>query len=356
MKFPNFFKVSKKIKFLLSSVLLILLGGSIVNGESTYLIAVVVTILLIAGGFIINQRNKKSSTSNNDDINEMEKELESEDDEITKKQTIDKELYSEDKSECEERNIKEVNTKHSVITKPKEKYQIKQNYTDYTENPYQTDIKNIHEKYISPNQDYDFELKVNQAICSTPIFNLRTLHGMQFYWNFAIHNFDNKKLNNLIMCRDIHKWMDSSSISNDDLEDDFCPIYYITKKDEDKNSEVVVFEYLKIFIHTDKNGNKNAFVQKGLDYMKIEKYINELIDNGIIKDLLNDNNYHSYNLGNTKDINQFLDALLSLVLPPENAVGEVMTLDIKHNCENKNAYEFMYNTLNVESTSFSTVI
>lgn len=349
-------KLPKRVKFLLGSILLILMGGSIVGGDSTYLIAIIITLLLVASGFMIKHKSSKSSSqeSNEDDINSMEKELESKENDIKD-------------DEPQQRNIKEINHKHGKeefdeiksVKLPKlskEKYQMKYGYTDYSENPYQTDIKQIHNKYTSPNQDYDFELKVNEAICSTPIFNLRTLHGMNFYWNFAIHNFDNKKLNNLIMCRDIHKWMETSSLSNEDLEDEFCPIYYITKKDEDKNSEVVVFEYLKIFIHTDKEGKKNAFIQKGLDYMKIEKYINELIDNGIIKDLLCDSNYHSYNLGNSNDVNQFLDSLLSLVLPPENAVGEVMTLDIKHNCENKNAYEFMYNTLNFESTAFNTVI
>ena len=93
------------------------------------------------------------------------------------------------------------------------------------------------------------------------------------------------------MCRDIHKWMDNSTLSNDDLEDDFCPIYYITKSNNSSNAEIITFEYLKVFIHTDKEGIKIAFIQKGLDYSKIERYINELIDNEIIKDLLNDSNY-----------------------------------------------------------------
>ena len=33
-----------------------------------------------------------------------------------------------------------------------------------------------------------------------------------------------------------------------------------------------------------------------------------------------------------------------------------MILDIKHNYENKNAYEFMYNTLNIDSNTFNTTI
>jgi hypothetical protein len=193
-------------------------------------------------------------------------------------------------------------------------------------------------------------------LCSTPIFNLRTIKNLNFYWNFLIHNFDNKKLNNLIMCRDIHKWMDNSTLSNDDLEDCFCPIYYITKNNNTSNAEIITFEYLKIFIHTDKDGVKNAFIQKGLDYSKIEKYINELIDIEIIKDLLCDSNYYNYNLSTHNGVTQFLDGLLSLILPPESTIGDTMILDVKHNCENKTAYEFMYNTLNIDSNTFNTTI
>ena len=158
------------------------------------------------------------------------------------------------------------------------------------------------------------------------------------------------------MCRDIHKWMDNSTLSNDDLEDDFCPIYYITKNNNSANAEIITFEYLKVFIHTDKDGIKNAFIQKGLDYSKIEKYINELIDNEIIKDLLSDSNYINYNLSTHDGVTQFLDGLLSLILPPESTIGDTMILDVKHNCENKTAYEFMYNTLNIDSNTFNTTI
>ena len=72
---------------------------------------------------------------------------------------------------------------------------------------------------------------------------------------------------NLIMCKDIHKWMTTSSLSNDDLSDELAPLYYIKKQ----NNITEVFEYLKIFIHSNNDGTKNAFVQKGVDYLKIEK-------------------------------------------------------------------------------------
>lgn len=341
----NIFK-SKKI--ILSSILLLLVGGTIIDFNSLKLISVVITIMLIAG---ISMKNKIKSSINND-INKEEECSYNKDDlenncEGKKEENIEKENNSENKPKL---NIKE------SIKKNKEDYNLNQTYTDYIENPYQTDIKNIHHKYVSKDQDYNFELNINQSLCSTPIFNLRKIGGLNFYWNFIIHNFDNKKLNNLIMCRDIHKWMDNSTLSNDDLEDDFCPIYYITKNNNSPKAEVITFEYLKIFIHTDKDGIKYAFVQKGLDYSKIEKYINELIDNEIIKDLLCDSNYFNYNLSTHDGVTQFLDGLLSLILPPESTIGDKMTLDIKYNCENKNAYEFMYNTLNIDSNTFNTTI
>lgn len=348
MKIFSFKNIFKSKKIILSSILLLLLGGTMIDLNSLNLISVVITIILVAG---LSFKNKKKSSINND-INKEEECNYSKDDlenivEEKKEESTDKENKTNNKPKL---NIKE------SIKKNKEDYNLNKTYTDYTENPYQTDIRNIQDKYVSKEQDYNFELKINQSLCSTPIFNLRTIGGLNFYWNFIIHNFDNKKLNNLIMCRDIHKWMDNSTLSNDDLEDDFCPVYYITKNNNTKNSEVITFEYLKIFIHSDKDGVKNAFIQKGLDYFKIEKYINELIDNEIIKDLLCDSNYFNYNLSTHDGVTKFLDGLLSLILPPESTIGDKMTLDIKYNYENKNAYEFMYNTLNIDSNTFNTTI
>jgi len=363
----SFNKIFKSKKIMLSSLLLLLVGGTIIDFNSLKLISIVVTIILIFGLSFKNKRKKVFD-------NELQKENSNEENEIENN-------YKDDDIIHEEKNINHQNKNDEIINKnkdteiqnkdsekPKHKLNIKENikknkdyslnhtYTDYTENPYQTDIKNLHNKYISKDQDYNFELKVNQSLRSTPIFNLRTIKSLNFYWNFVIHNFDNKKLNNLIMCRDIHKWMDNSTLSNDDLEDDFCPIYYVTKNNNTANAEIITFEYLKVFIHSDKDGTKNAFIQKGLDFPKIEKYINELIDNEIIKDLLCDSNYFNYNLSTHDGVTQFLDGLLSLILPPESTIGDTMILDVKHNCENKTAYEFMYNTLNVESASFNTTI
>jgi hypothetical protein len=362
----SFKKIFKSKKIILSSLLLLLVGGSIMDFNALQLISIVITIILIFGLAFKNNRRKffnneiHKEQNNNKNDEDLEDEFEND---YTNKENEDH--YKEDKEhqhkdDEEHHNKDDEKSKHKINIKENIKknkdYSLNHTYTDYTENPYQTDIKNLHNKYISKDQDYNFELKVNQSLCSTPIFNLRTIKSLNFYWNFVIHNFDNKKLNNLIMCRDIHKWMENSTLSNDDLEDDFCPIYYITKNNNGTNAEIITFEYLKVFIHTDKDGTKNAFIQKGLDYAKIEKYINELIDNEIIKDLLCDTNYFNYNLSTHDGVTQFLDGLLSLILPPESTIGDTMILDVKHNCENKTAYEFMYNTLNIDSNTFNTTI
>ena len=388
----SFKHIFESKKIILSSLLLLLVGGTIIDFSNSRFIAIVITIILIFGLLL-----KNSSSSFDNDLtphinindNDLENECENKDDEKDNEKDDEKndeknyeKNYKKDDEKDDEKDYKERHNNNDDEKddykekyndkkdddKPKHKFNIKENikknkdyslnysYTDYTENPYQTDIKNIHNKYVSKDQDYNFELKVNQSLCSTPIFNLRTIKSLNFYWNFVIHNFDNKKINNLIMCRDIHKWMDNSTLSNDDLEDDFCPIYYITKNNNSSNAEIITFEYLKVFIHTDKEGIKNAFIQKGLDFSKIEKHINELIDNEIIKDLLSDSNYFNYNLSTHDGVTQFLDGLLSLILPPESTIGDTIILDVKHNCENKIAYEFMYNTLNIDSNTFNTTI
>jgi hypothetical protein len=370
MKLFSFKQIFERKKIILSSLLLLLFGGSIIDFNSLQLISIVITIILFFGlsfqnkevtvfdneidkEHTNNDENLEEKYENNNNKNDEEQHLYKKH-EKNNKEDEDKETEKNDKKYDDEKPKHKINIKENI--KKNKEYSLNQTYTDYTENPYQTDIKNIHNKYISKEQNYNFELKVNQSLCSTPIFNLRTIKSLNFYWNFVIHNFDNKKLNNLIMCRDIHKWMDNSTLSNDDLEDDFCPIYYITKSNNSSNAEIITFEYLKIFIHTDKDGIKNAFIQKGLDYTKIEKYINELIDSEIIKDLLFNNNYFNYNLSTHDGVTQFLDGLLSLILPSESTIGDIMILDVKNNCENKTAYEFMYNTLNIDSNTFNTTI
>lgn len=218
--------------------------------------------------------------------------------------------------------------------------------------PYDNDKKLLHKQYNNPADSNDFVLNVTPSTCGTPIFNLRTLKEIDYHFNFILHNFDTCKINNLIMCKDIHKWMTTSSLSNDDLSDELVPLYYIKKM----NEETHVYEYLKIFINTDSDNIKTALVQKGSDYLTIIKDIDELIDKKIIKDLLDNKTYNSYNLSLHDDVYNFLDRFLSLVLISEELIGEKIHLDIKNYYENKKTYEYNFNTINSDINVFNTCL
>jgi len=217
---------------------------------------------------------------------------------------------------------------------------------------YENNIQELQDNYDGKNNDYNFSLNVNNATCSTPMFHLRSFENIDFHFNFLIHNFDPRKINSLIMTKDIQKWMSSASLTEDDLGDDLLPIYFIKKI----NGVSDVFEYLKIFIHTDSENNKIAFVQKGEDYYAVKEDIDELIEKDIIKNLLNDLNYFSYNLSNHEGVIDFLERFLSLVLISEQYIGENVLLDIENSIENKNAFDYNYNIINSESNMFNTTI
>jgi hypothetical protein len=208
-----------------------------------------------------------------------------------------------------ENDSNEKNNKKNIKTSCKKKNK---------KDPYENNLDDIQNSYDNKNKDNNFLINVNNATCSTPIFNMRKYEGIDFHFNFLIHDYDPKKINNLIMCKDIHKWMSSSSLTNDDLNDNLLPIYFIKKS----NNLSDVFEYLKIFIHTDSDNVKIAFVQKGSDYYVVQDDIEKLIEKGIIKDLLSDSNYFSYNLSLHDGVVNFLERFLSLVLIPEDYVGE----------------------------------
>jgi hypothetical protein len=214
------------------------------------------------------------------------------------------------------------------------------------------DNKSMIKKTLCTKPDnHEFVLNVNQAICSTPIFTLRTYNEIDFYFNFVIHDFDSKKIHNLIMCKDINKWMNTSSISDQDISDELIPIYFCIRK----NDKIEVFEYLKIFIDSNEDG-KIAFIQKDNDYHLIENYIKELINKNIIFDLLDNKTYTSYNLSTNDGVCDFLNKFLSLVLISENSIGQQVKLDIENYHNNKSTYEFFLNTVNSDSTMFNTTI
>ena len=234
-----------------------------------------------------------------------------------------------------------------VITPKKE-----QSQQSSSKDPYMSCKPELQKDYKNDFNKHDFIINVNSTICSTPIFNLRTYESVDFHYNFLIHNFNPQKINNLIMCKDIHQWMTTSSLSNEDLADGYVPVYFIKKKDNNTD----VYDYLKLFIHTDENGVKIKFVKKGIDYLFIENDINQLISMGLIKDLLCGKHYYNYNLSTHEGVSNFLTNFLSLVLISEDLIGSQVELDIKNYCENKNTYEYFFNTVNSEANMFSTTI
>lgn len=292
--------------------------------------------------------------NNNDDENENEKDNDDEkennnDNENNKKENkfINECLNKNDENKnCNNIDKKIPNIK--IVSNKKNKNDTF-NHLEFT--PYPNNRRDIKKNYSEKPENHDFNINVNQSVCSTPIFSLRTYSGIDFYFNFLIHDYNSKKIHNLIMCKDIHKWMTNSSLSDEDISNELVPVYFgIKLKDK-----VEIFEYLKIFIHGNEEG-KIAFIQKGNDYIIIEKYTDLLIEQEIILDLLDSKLYNSFNLSSNEGVTEFLNKFLSLVLISENSIGEKVKLDIENYYENKSTYEYFFNTVNADSSSFNTTI
>jgi hypothetical protein len=317
-----------------------------------------------SNSFFSSNKSKKSKKSNElkndnieklDELNELHEFEYIKKDNIKEQKSINIEIKKKDFNKLEENNnlsnensdISTINTNIKLHHKKTNKALL--DNLEYT--PYSNDKKKLKKNYSDKTDNNDFSVNVNQAICSTPIFTLRTYKDIDFYFNFLLHNYDTKKIHNLIMCKDIHKWMNSSSLTDQDISNELVPIYFSLKKKE----KVDVFEYLKIFIHSSDDG-KIAFIQKGNDYLVIEKYIQDLIDKEIILDLLDEKLYTSYNLSGNEGVSDFLNKFLSLVLISENSIGEQVKLDIENYYENKSTYDYFFNTVNADSTMFNTTI
>jgi hypothetical protein len=256
-------------------------------------------------------------------------------------------------SDCElnkENNVNDIKN-NKEKTKNNIKLLIKKNDKSLSD-PYLNDKLSLKKNYKNDTKNKHFNINVNSTICSIPIFNLRTYKDLDYHFNFIIHDYDTKKINNLIMCKDIHKWMSSSCISNEDLNDELVPIYFIKKE----NNVTDVYEYLKLFINTNDDQTKICFVQKGIDYLYIKDNIDELIEKDLIKDLLNGKNYVNYNLSVHEGVSDFLNKFLSLVLIPENFIGEQVNIDIENYYENKKTYEYHFNTVNSDINVFNTTL
>ncbi len=331
-------------KFLKLSVLfpLVLMG----NESLIILILLLIIVYLQKSSKIFKSLNKKMNR--NDDIEIIEENI--------NKNVVhnEKEINNENKDKSvdsatviEEKKNLEIKSNIQVICKKKKK-----NLDDKIDNnPYPTNKRELNKNYTEKPENHDFLVNVNQTVCSTPVFSLRTYKNIDFYFNFLIHDYDSKKIHNLIMCKDIHKWMSSSSLSDDDIANELVPVYFCLKNNE---TEVVnVYEYLKIFINSTEDG-KIAFVQKGNDYNTVEHSISCLINNDIIMDLLDTKSYTNYNLSTNEGVNDFLNRFLSLVLISESSIGDQVKFDIKNYYENRSTYEYFFNTVNADSSIFNT--
>jgi hypothetical protein len=344
-KMTNFiYKKMLKLSFLFPFFLL--------NDESIFFILLLIIVIYLhksSGLFKLfniknnkNNNNNKNKNKNKNNKNNNNIDIDF-DNVLLKKNDNEFVPLKKNDNEFENENIK-------FIYKKKNKKTI-DNTIEY--NPYPTNKIILNKNYSETPEDHEFSVNVNQNICSTPVFSLRTYQNIDFYFNFLIHDYDSKKIHNLIMCKDIHKWMSNSSLSDEDIANELVPIYYSYKESNSEN--VNVYEYLKIFINSNDDG-KIAFIQKGNDFNVIENSINKLIENDIISDLLKGKAYTNYNLSSNDGVTEFLNKFLSLVLISENSIGEQVKFDIKNYYENKSTYEYFFNTINSESLTFTTTL
>ena len=221
------------------------------------------------------------------------------------------------------------------------------------ETNYPTNLNRLTKDYSRKNTS--FKLKINENNKNMPLFNLRTSDKIDFYWNFHLHNSDTKKINNLILCRDINQWMNNSSISDDDLENQCYP-FYIIIRDRKSNDEIMIFEVYKLFVYSDENSNKQAFVIKGDNYKTAEEILTILFELNYVKDLLNGKEYENYNLSVHDSVTLFLNNLLSHFLPYDAQNDESINIDLKQLNENKNTFEYFYHTNTLDNDMFNTNI
>lgn len=290
---------------------------------------------------LLNKSNSIEKNDEDEDYYDTESDEENEND--------DEKLVNKNKNKIE--SIKEIILKNKNTNKKINNIVNKKS----SEKAYPNNINELERNYDKTEKDSVFKLKVNDNNKNTPIFNLRSSNNIDFYWNFHLYNADNNKINSLILCRDIHQWMNNSSLSNEDLEDQCYPLYLIMK-DHKANNEIMIFEAYKIFVYPNENGNKHAFITKGDNFKSVEEILNILIENNYIKDLLNSKEYESYNLTTHDSVCLFLNNLLSHFLPYEVQDDEIINIDLDQYNENKNTFDYFYHTNSMDNEMFNTNI
>ena len=352
------------------SIFLSLIFG---NSDSSIVIVIVLLLLIYLKKHNISKIIKDFKKNKNEDNNEIKNtklnddfdfdfdlksnnvnEIKTKKDDNTEDDNTEDVFIYMKKNNDEHKDLKDLkDLKENIkLNHTKKNFKDKNDFDNNIVNPYPNNKKNIKLNYSERPNNHDFSLNVNNSICSTPMFTMRTYNEIDFYFNFILHDYDTKKIHDLIMCKDIHQWMSTSSLSEEDISNELVPIYFCLKNE---NNNINVYEYLKVFISS--NGDeKVAFVQKGNDYIIIEKYIELLIKKDIIQDLLSGKLYISYNLSINEGVSTFLNKFLSLVLISENFIGEQIKLDIENYYENKSTYQYLLNSLNEDTSIFNTTI
>ena len=177
--------------------------------------------------------------------------------------------------------------------------------------------------------------------------NLRTYPNIDFYFKLHITDYNSKKLNQLIMLRDIQNWMCNSTITNEEFDNVAIPVYLIFK-DHKSNSEIMIFEIYKMFFYEKEEGIKQCFVSKGEHYVAVEEILNILFRFNYVQNLCNDKDYDTYDLSKSDELCDFLDKLLSGCTVQNSSKDDKVYLDMNQRVDNMETFEYFYEVLNGE--------
>ena len=287
---------------------------------------------------MLKQKLNNLNTTNNVDNNKVDSWLNKEEDlefkEFKKKNGVNNDFENTNIEKNISTEIKKKSSK--IINKVIDKNNNKKWYKDSKEQI----LKNYKDNIMD-----DFVLNVTDENRHLLICNLRTYPNIDFYFKLYITDYGNKKLNQLIMLRDIQNWMCNSNITNEEFENIAIPIYLILK-DHKSDNEIMTFEVFRLYIYEKEQNKKQCFVAKGDQYLAVEEILDILFKNNYIQNLCNDKNYDSYNLCDNNELCSFLDKLLSGCTLNTSNKDDKVYLDMHHIVDNKETFDYLYNTLN----------
>ena len=232
---------------------------------------------------------------------------------------------------------------HKINVKDKNQPLIKNNNDKW----HDCKINNLYKNYNVDKND-DFKLVVSDTNKQLLIQNLRTYPNIDFYFKFYISEYDNKKINDLMMLKDIQSWMTNCTISNDDFKNTCIPVYIVVKDYKTEN-EIMVFEIYKMFFYEKEEGIKNCFISKGTNWTAVQEIMSILHNFGYVKDILNGKDYDTYNLANNNELCTFLDNLLSIYMLSGSKKDDIVYLDMNENCDNKETFDYLYHNSNSDT-------